>query len=94
MNWIFALLITLWGSLAIVSGLLAPRRRRLALVLCASLPFVYWVTLPVSYSGDSLLYQVMLVVAVYALLAACIWIGVFRKQLWNSPEHFEGSFRP
>ena len=76
MNWIFALLIALWGSLAIVMGLLAPWRR-LSLVLGASLPFVYWVTLPVWYTGDSLLYQVMLGVAVYALVAAGIWMAVW-----------------
>ena len=78
MNWIFALLITLWGSLAIVLGLLAPRRRRLALVLCASLPVVYWVLLPVTYtSGDSSLVEIMFVVAVYAFVAAGCWMAVW-----------------
>jgi hypothetical protein len=76
MHWILALLIALWGSLAIVTGLLAPWRR-LALVLGASLPFVYWVILPVTYTGDSLLVQVMLVVAGYALVAVGCWTAVW-----------------
>jgi hypothetical protein len=76
MNWILVLLIALWGSLAIVTGLLAPWRR-LALVLGASLPFFYWAILPVTYTGDSRLVDVMLIVGVYALVALGCWTAVW-----------------
>lgn len=76
MHWIPVLLIALWGSLAIVMGLLAPWRR-LALIFGAGFPLVFWATLPVTYTGDSLLVQVMLVVAGYALVAMGCWTAVW-----------------
>ena len=73
---LIVLLFALWGSLAIVTGLIAPWRR-LALVFGAGFPLVFWATLPLRRSGDSRLVDAMRDEGMFALGAVICWTTVW-----------------